>query len=133
MSTNVINNNGNVHLYQKTKKQKDADIDNSVYELLSMYLAADNLDLPQPKRSHQSAAPLALFSSGWLGEGTFDIVRQNTLKNSKTPQFEARPTPSKTKTRRSKSVSFNDTVTVIQDNLREEEEHFFDAPEAITA
>ncbi|KAG1473560.1 hypothetical protein G6F56_000887 [Rhizopus delemar] len=115
----------------KNKNQKDIDIDNSVYQLLTMYLTSDNLDLPQPKGRHEPTVPYVVQTRHWLGEGPLDIVSQNTLQNSRKPLVKMEPVKV-TKTRRSKSVSFNETVTVIQEIPKEEEEHFFDALEAIT-
>jgi hypothetical protein len=112
---------------------KDIDIDNSVYHLLSLYLNADALELataaaPQHKKHNgtpywrQTTNKNVIHKRNWLGEaGQHPVERKskqdlllerNTIKNSiAIPHYETVVT--KTKKSRSKSVSFNETVTII--------------------
>lgn len=119
---------------------KDIEIDKSVYHLLSLYLNADSLDKINPnsllanktsKRSVQYpySRTRSCFSyrtqRNWLGEEEYHhachtpqdtIVDRNTVENSKTTHYNDNGMTKINK--RSKSVSFNETVTVIisQDN-----------------
>lgn len=122
------------------KTNKDVEIDKSVYHLLSLYLNADSLEkvntnsLLANKTSKRSVQyPYARSRSSfsyktqrsWLGEETQHtrahtsqdtLLDKNTLENSKTIHYNDNNMTKINK--RSKSVSFNETVTIIisQDN-----------------
>ncbi|KAG1056663.1 hypothetical protein G6F43_001475 [Rhizopus delemar] len=162
MSTNVVESNfiypkfHDTHSTTTTNSntvatsKKDTEIDNSIYQLLSIYLSTDKLlDLPPatpPKRHYDhQLPPYALKHRNWLGEANKNkpqnLLERNTLFNSRKSLI--KPEMIINKTRRSKSVSFNETVTIIsQDHIvskleindkdcDDDEEEFVDAFEDI--
>lgn len=122
------------------KTNKDVEIDKSVYHLLSLYLNAESLEKINPNSLLATKIPKrpALYpysrtrssfsyrtQRNWLGEENHHaykhtsqdtLVDRNTVENSKTIHYKDSNMAKKNK--RPKSVSFNETVTVIisQDN-----------------
>ncbi|KAG2208087.1 hypothetical protein INT47_010449 [Mucor saturninus] len=122
------------------KTNKDIEIDKSVYHLLSLYLNTDSLEkvntnsllatkttkrpVQYPYTRTRSSISYKTQRS-WLGEETHHtrthtpqdtLVDRNTAENSKTIHYNDNNMTKINK--RSKSVSFNETVTIIisQDN-----------------
>ena len=151
------------HDVQSTRKTKDIEIDNSVYHLLSLYLNADALEKMTPNTMsllhppttaphtihHKKHSPYWRTKSNriskgrnWFGEEIQQhqdtLLESNTIKNATTPVYNDDCMTNRKK--RSKSVSFNETVTIIisQDNtsvspLKEDDEDeslFVDAVES---
>ncbi|KAI8367100.1 hypothetical protein BD560DRAFT_400103 [Blakeslea trispora] len=139
-----------------TRTQKEIDIDTSIYQLFSLYLTKDEHvnrlisssprmapKQPNHTKSHhwQNTRCILKSKRSWLGEERKKseqelILERNTLQNSSTQNCIDETLP--TKKARSKSVSFNDMVTVIvsQDNIvsksldtEAQEEEFVDALE----
>jgi hypothetical protein len=112
------------HDTQRTNK-KQVDIDNSVYHLLSLYLNTDvmlNPTTPLPVKrsvpSWKSNSRSIRTQRNWFGEEHMKknhqelVLERNTYRNStiKAHDFDNNEP---TKRSRAKSVSFNETVTVI--------------------
>lgn len=124
------------HDTQSTRRtNKESEIDKSVYHLLSLYLNADSLDKINPTTNNTllSTKPLkhaspywrsksnrnSISKRNWLGEEeTYNqqelLLQRNTIKNSTTVYDES---VTKTTIKR-KSVSFNETVIVISQDVR---------------
>ncbi|KAI8636481.1 hypothetical protein BD408DRAFT_426067 [Parasitella parasitica] len=115
---------------QQTKlTQKEIDIDKSIYHLLSIYLDSNANSIISPPPPNSSAMMMKQSSyfhaikrlpsqnQNWLGESkepvmaTCTELERNTITNSYT--FKVENDIRITKKSRSKSVSFNETVTVI--------------------
>lgn len=142
-------------------KKKEADIDNSVYHLLSLYLNTDAIldtsllpTLPNTRHSMPSwkskNARSLRTQRNWFGEENKKhvkknhhelVLERNTIRNSTIKAHDLNDNELiTTKRSRSKSVSFNETVTVIlsQDTVSHsqlkqqtlEEEIFVDALES---
>ncbi|OBZ87059.1 hypothetical protein A0J61_04897 [Choanephora cucurbitarum] len=138
------------HSKKETKSQKKMDIDASVYHLLSLYLSKDaltNNTLVSSRRPNKNYCKQALHRAfrpqrSWLGEETkaeHDLVlERNTISNAFIQVAQSAKENALTK-KRTKAVSFSNTVTVVlsQDNVstrrlkNEEEECFVDALEYI--
>ncbi|KAI9365235.1 hypothetical protein BD770DRAFT_378081 [Pilaira anomala] len=129
------------HDTQSTRRtNKETEIDKSVYHLLSLYLNADSLDkinstpsllsLPTKQSLKHTTSPYWRTKSNrnattpkrnWLGEEESHrhsqqemLLERNTLKNSTTTLVHNNDeSVIKTIKKRTKSVSFNETVTVI--------------------
>ncbi|CEP19214.1 hypothetical protein [Parasitella parasitica] len=115
---------------QPQPTQKEIDIDNSIYQLLSIYLDGNANGILLPPSTQDSKTMMMKQSSytriikklptkgqNWLGETKEPVIsartelERNTINNSYTIKVE--PGTRITKKSRSKSVSFNETVTVI--------------------
>jgi hypothetical protein len=161
------------HDVQSSRTTKDIQLDNAICQILAHYLNTDVLDTSSKlSRSLPTAPPLSKHKPSslppywkvrstrpyqqthrnWFGETEsvpkdILILQQNTLKNSK-PQAQNEQDNSHVQRpaskSRSKSVSFNETVTVISqdlltksqlkqgsavDTLDEDEDNFVDAVE----
>ncbi|CAO3699491.1 unnamed protein product [Rhizopus stolonifer] len=84
MSTHLVGSN----LLHNTGNEKDTKLDNSIYQLLSMYLTTDSL--PPVKHHRQSSQSTHIYRhhrQNWLGETIQrpSILEKNTLMNSKRP------------------------------------------------
>jgi hypothetical protein len=138
-----------------TGNKKEVDIDNSVYHLLSLYLNTDaildtsllpplpNKHTPPSWKPKSSTTTRSIRTQrNWFGEDMKknyheSVLERNTYKNStmKAHDFD---NIGLTKRSRTKSVSFNETVTVIlsqdtvsQSKLKQQtEEIFVDALES---
>lgn len=135
--------------FQQQKKQLNAidTIDDSIYHLLSLYLNTNTVEQITNNHSHKNHkyphnSLISLHQrQNWFGENKRHhqddndlLLRQNTLRNINIPPT----TTSLIKRKKSKSVSFNETVTVIsssQDNISQtslifDEDIFVDAVES---
>ncbi|KAI8379925.1 hypothetical protein EDC96DRAFT_561351 [Choanephora cucurbitarum] len=132
-----------------TKSQKEIDIDTSIYQLLSLYLnKEEGPGLVKKKKSDHTKSyhwkktgRLLKSQKSWLGEERQKseqelILERNTLQNSSIQSCSDETLH--TKKPRSKSVSFNNKVTVIVSqekitskslNMETQEEEFVDALE----
>lgn len=126
---------------------KEIDIESSVYHLLSLYLNADALELAaqaaanqqqQQKKKHtKSSSPYwksdkkFIHGKSWLGDDFLTapkkkskqelLLERNTMKNSSSYTIDTEDSSSvttKNKKSRSKSVSFNETVTIISHDFK---------------
>ncbi|KAI9258295.1 hypothetical protein EDC94DRAFT_613313 [Helicostylum pulchrum] len=125
------------HDTQSTRRtNKESEIDKSVYHLLSLYLNADSLDKINPTTNntllskplkHTSpywrtkSARNTISKRNWLGEEeTYNqqelLLERNTIKNSITSTRAL--DENVTKTIKTKSVSFNETVIVISQDVK---------------
>ncbi|OBZ91406.1 hypothetical protein A0J61_00543 [Choanephora cucurbitarum] len=132
-----------------TKSQKEIDIDTSIYQLLSLYLNKEEESslVKMKKSSHtksyhwKKTGRLLKSQKSWLGEERQKseqelILERNTLQNSSIQNCGDETL--RTKKPRSKSVSFDDKVTVIVSqekiiskslDMETQEEEFVDALE----
>ncbi|KAG2193786.1 hypothetical protein INT46_004322 [Mucor plumbeus] len=126
--------------------KKEMDIDDSIYHLLSMYLDANtNIIIPPPPTTTTQSSRMIMIKhspyfrskrkipsqqQNWLGEkkrsSTNNTIctelERNTIKNSYTIKVEndinVNIKTNNNKKARSKSVSFNETVTVINQDKK---------------
>ncbi|GAA5808179.1 hypothetical protein MFLAVUS_001564 [Mucor flavus] len=124
------------HDTQSTRRtNKESEIDKSVYHLLSLYLNADSLDKINPtallsSKPLKHASPYwrtksnrnSISKRNWLGEEEIYnqqelLLERNTIKNSTAARVEYDESVTKSTIKR-KSVSFNETVTVISQDVR---------------
>ncbi|KAG2230686.1 hypothetical protein BDF21DRAFT_395180 [Thamnidium elegans] len=123
------------HDTQSTRRtNKESEIDKSVYHLLSLYLNADSLDKMNPTNTLLSkpikhTSPYwrtksnrnTISKRNWLGEEENYkdqqelLLERNTIKNSTTTLVYDENVM---KTTKKKSVSFNETVTVISQDVK---------------
>ncbi|KAI8644692.1 hypothetical protein BD408DRAFT_412752 [Parasitella parasitica] len=129
---------------QQKLTQKELDIDESIYHLLSMYLDTNvNIIIPpsQPPqnnrammkhspyfRTKRNTSSKPLHHQNWLGERkrspttTCTELERNTMKNSHSIPVEndtnVQIKSNKNKKARPKFVSFNETVTVINEHKK---------------
>jgi hypothetical protein len=92
----------------------------AVYQLLSLYLNTDLLDLEQKNSKRRNSSSLywqsnMLNQTNWLGEyRSKSVLEKNTRMNSRPIYSETPSSPREpAKKRHKKSVSFNETVMVI--------------------
>jgi hypothetical protein len=126
-----------------SQEETKNEIDNSIYQLLSLYLNDNGTAVKTRRHHHGRSMYIPLQHKNWLGESlntNQDVLERNTLLNSKRCIINE---PERKKGKPRKSVSFNDTVTMISqdntmftfelklDNSQEEEEIFVDAVETL--